>query len=279
MKKILFLSFTYIFLTRSLYSGGVIYNENVSEYAPVDKIISSIPIVYLHENDKDFEYSIVKLVYQKEMKDFKSSAGNKTIKVENIIYSSGEGRFVVNNTSQKLFAYSTYLPMNKDELSGPANEALKSIKGISDIDLRMEPIDISKKVAIDKETKAKLDERDGFARVCYKQYINNIPIGLHKGELCFYIYPDMKIWTITSTLVKPVGSGEIKKAVAPKNIFDKILIALKRDSMGSDIEIGNTGMIYDIIDNILVRVYYTDVVYKGKVGTLSSARIFYPAFE
>jgi len=79
--------------------------------------------------------------------------------------------------------------------------------------------------------------------------------------------------------MKPVESGEIKKVVAPKNIFDKILIDLQRDSMGSDIEIRNTGMIYDIINGLLVPVYYTDVVFIGKNNTLSGERVSYPSVE
>jgi len=79
--------------------------------------------------------------------------------------------------------------------------------------------------------------------------------------------------------MKPVESGEIKKVVAPKIIFDKISINLKRDSMGSDIEIGNTDMNYDIINGVLIPVYFTDVVYKGEENKMSAKTVFYPAIE
>jgi len=49
--------------------------------------------------------------------------------------------------------------------------------------------------------------------------------------------------------------------------------------MGSDIEIGNTDMNYDIINGVLVPVYFTDVVYKGEENIMSAKTVFYPAIE
>ncbi len=278
MNRIYFVVVFFLF-SFNIFSMDVRFSDKLPTITPYEEILTDIKIEPLTNYSEQFVYSLVKLVYGKDIPSFKSYY--KVNYYDNIIYGKLEdqSKWVVTKNREKTFAYGSYLPLSKEEIVDISNKLIKEVKGIDGIDLRLTEIDIAKSKVIEKHAHSKVDERVAFVRSCFVQHISDIPIGMNKGRLCFFIYPDRQVWTITSTLIKEVGTGEMKKLLSFSDVYTVFIgkIIQKEEEYLDSIEISSPGIFYKIVDNRLVIVYSIDITKISKTGEIYTETRISPA--
>lgn len=269
------LIFLIIILSTSLYAQEVIIDSSVDSSQYNKTILTNIPYKFLSEVSKDFINSLFKIIYTGEQtKDDISNDKLTQVDYINIGRAFGSNVFVVNNNSYKHFTFGSYPKMNKSEVISLVESTKAKLRGISEIDIRQYSVDRAAIRGINENGIE--EERDHFYKVCYKQFINNVPVGLKDGELCFFVFPDMKIWSIRSTLIKPIGAGEEVRISDPINVIKEYIL---ENQKGCDkIYLGDYKMFYKSYDNLLIPVHTFSSACYSDNKVVKSDIIITPAF-
>lgn len=212
----------------------------------------------LSENNYEYQKSLIIIVDPDSGSLFNNSRGVVNLVERSIAYGRDikSKEFFVNNYAYKPFSFACYPDINMEDVKNIAEQNIKKISGLEKYNLKLDYLDEARIKVID-QNKQIIDEKQHFWRVCYRQYINNIAIGGKDGMLCMNIYPDSKIWTITSTLVKIDETSYASRTVIPaKFLLEKFTDEITRNEKGRYVKINDISLNYFIEDDKKIKLMY-----------------------